>query len=67
MPRTKRIAQYIQQLAYESLIQHAERDERPDDVLQREPEPTSNYASWNATSFAMYVPFRSPAGGPTNG
>ena len=62
MPRTQKVAQYIQRLAYESLIQHTERDERPEDA-PRAPEPTANYATWNATSFATYVPFRSPTNG----
>jgi len=62
MPRTQKVAQYIQRLAYESLIQHAERDERPEDA-PRAPEPTTNYATWSATSFATYVPFRSPTNG----
>jgi len=60
MPRTQRFKQYVQQLAYESLWQQEERDERPEDVLQREPKPTPNYAAWNATSFASYTPFRVP-------
>jgi hypothetical protein len=62
MPRTQRVAQYIQRLAYISLVKHEERDERPDDVLSPEPE-TPNYECWNATSFSMYVPFRSPTNG----
>jgi hypothetical protein len=62
MPRTQRVAEYIQRLAYESLFQNESRDERPEDVL-RASESTSNYASWSATSFSVYVPFR----GPTNG
>ena len=60
MPRAQRVAQYIQELAYASLFQQEERDEqRPQDVPPRAPEP--NYPSWNATSFAVYVPFRSPS------
>ena len=62
MPATQRFKQYIQQLAYESLWHHEEHEERPDDVLAPAPSPTPNYAAWNATSFASYVPFR----GPTN-
>ena len=62
MPRAYRVAQYIQRLAYESLAQQEERDERPDDVLTRVPESSPNYPSWNATSFSVYVPFRSPTG-----
>ena len=62
MPRTQKVAQYIQRLAYESLIQHTERDERPEDA-PRAPEPTTNYSAWNATSFAAYVPFRNPTNG----
>jgi len=60
MPRTQRFVQYIQQLAYESLVQHEERDERPDDVLQPEPSAAPTYSAWSATSFASYVPFRTP-------
>jgi len=63
MPRTQRVAQYIQRLAYESLFPQAERAERPEDVLPRAPESNPIYPSWNATSFSAYVPFR----GPTNG
>jgi hypothetical protein len=63
MPRTQRVAEYIQRLAYESLFQHDRRDERPEDVLPREPQSGPSYASWSATSFSDYVPFR----GPTNG
>jgi hypothetical protein len=59
MPRTQRVAQYIQRLAYESLFQPEEREERPEDVLTSAPE-TPNYASWSATSFSEYVPFRNP-------
>lgn len=62
MSRPQRIAQYIQRLAYESLIRHEEKDERPDDA-PRAPDPTPNYASWSATSFSAYVPFRSPTNG----
>jgi hypothetical protein len=60
MPATKRIAQYIQQLTYQGLFQPEERDERPEDVLPRSPELAPSYATWNATSFAIYTPFRSP-------
>jgi len=59
MPQTRRVAQYIQRLAYDSLFQHVERDDRPEDA-PRAPDPVSNYAVWNATSFAGYVPFRNP-------
>ena len=62
MPRTQRVAQYIQRLAYESLVQHEERDDRPDDVPPRTA-ATPSYPSWNATSFSAYVPFRGPTGG----
>jgi hypothetical protein len=62
MPRTQRVAQYIQRLAYESFFQRVERDERPDDA-PRAPEPTPDYAAWNATSYSAYVPFRSPTSG----
>jgi hypothetical protein len=63
MPRTHRVAEYIQRLAYESLFQHDSRDDRPEDVLPRAPESSPTYPSWSATSFSDYVPFR----GPTNG
>ena len=63
MPRTQRVAQYIQQLAYQTLVQHEERDERPEDALPRASESTPDYASWSATSFSVYVPFRSPTNG----
>jgi hypothetical protein len=62
MPRTHRVAQFIQRLAYENLVQADERDERPDDASPRSPQPTPSYSAWNATSFSGYVPFR----GPTN-
>lgn len=60
MPRPQQVAQFIQQLAYQSLIEHAERDERPEDVLPTTSDSSPNYASWSATSFSVYVPFRSP-------
>jgi len=63
MSRPHRIAQYIQQLAYEALIQHDARDDRPDDAPPGAPTPAPNYASWNATSFSSYVPFRGQTGG----
>ena len=63
MARRQRVAQYIQRLAYQSLVEHEERDERPKDAPQRAPEPTSTYPNWNATSFASYTPFRGPASG----
>lgn len=62
MSRPQRIAQYIQRLTYESLIQHDERDERPEDA-PRAPDPISKFANWNPTSFAEYVPFRWPTNG----
>jgi len=61
MPSTRRIAQYIQRLAYENLFQPEESEERPDDA-PRAPEKSPNYPAWNSTSFLAYVPFR----GPTN-
>jgi hypothetical protein len=63
MPRTQRVALYIQRLAYENFFQHEDRDERPEDASPRAPEPTLSYPAWNATSFAMYVPFRGPQKG----
>jgi len=65
MPNTQRVAQFIQRLAYENLVQADERidrDERPADASPRSVEPTPSYSAWNATSFSSYVPFR----GPTN-
>jgi len=59
MSRPQRIAQYIQRLAYESLVAHGLRDERPDDA-PRQPEPIPDYGAWNATSYSGYVPFRAP-------
>ena len=61
MSRPQRIAQYIQRLAYESLIDHVEADERPDDAPPRAPEPNLDHAIWNAASYSIYSPFRSPA------
>ena len=63
MSPTKRVAQYIQQLAYEALFQPDERDEWPEDVVQRPPHPIGSYAAWSATSFSSYVPFRVPMSG----
>jgi len=62
MPRTQRVAQFIQRLAYENLVQHDARDERPADeyASPRDPAPTPSYSAWNATSFSSYVPFRGP-------
>jgi hypothetical protein len=64
MPRSQRVAQYIQRLAYENLLQPHERDESPldDDPRLREPVPTPHYSAWSATSFYTYVPFRGPTG-----
>lgn len=59
MSRPQRLAQYIQQLAYASLIHHDESDVRPEDA-PRAPDPTPNFAAWNATSFSTYEPFRNP-------
>lgn len=59
MPRAQRVAAYIRRLAYESLLQPEEREERPEDLL-RVRESSPNYPSWSATSFSVYVPFRSP-------
>jgi len=65
MPGTKRVAQFIQRLAYENFIQHDEQDARPDDkeALGRLPESTPSYPAWSATSFSSYVPFRGPHNG----
>jgi hypothetical protein len=42
MPRSQRVTQYIQRLAYENLLQPHERDERPldEEKTLREPVPT---------------------------
>jgi hypothetical protein len=61
MPRIQRVAQYFQRLGLETLFEHDERDERPDDAPNA-PAPTPRYEIWNASSFSGYVPFR----GPTN-
>ena len=65
MPRTQRVAQFIQRLAYENLIQHNDQDVRPDDEygLSRALESTPTYPAWSATSFSSYVPFRGPQNG----
>ncbi|MEO8017452.1 MAG: hypothetical protein ABI769_06540 [Pseudomonadota bacterium] len=60
MARIQRVAQYIQRLAYESLIQNEEPEERPADAQARLPERPPNYPVWNATSFSSYVPFSGP-------
>jgi len=62
MPRTQRVAQFIQRLAYENIFQPDERDEPREDreAGGRPPETTPTYAAWNATSFSTYVPFRGP-------
>ena len=60
MARTKRLAQFIQRLAYESLFPHDESDVRPDDVLSGTPASNPGFENWSATSFAAYVPYRSP-------
>ena len=63
MSRPKRIAQYIQQLAYESLIRHDEHDERPDDAPPLAPIPVQSFQSWNAASFSSYIPSRTHTNG----
>jgi hypothetical protein len=65
MPRTQRVAQFIQRLAYESLFQPDERDEPRSDpeTFTRVPETSPSYEAWNATSFSSYVPFRGPHNG----
>jgi hypothetical protein len=60
MSRPQRIAQYIQRLAYESLIDHEDADVRPNDAPPRAPEPKVNYATWDSASYSMYAPFRAP-------
>lgn len=65
MPRTQRVAQYIQRLAYENFFQRHEREERPQDeaasfALAAQ---TPSYPAWSATSFSSYVPFRGPHNG----
>jgi hypothetical protein len=61
MSRPQRIAQYIQRLAYESLIDREDADERPHDAPPRAPEPKLSYAAWDAASYSTYAPFRAPA------
>lgn len=60
MSRPQRIAEYIQRLAYESLIDHEVADVRPDDAPQCAPEPKLSYATWDSSSYSIYAPFRSP-------
>jgi len=59
MLRVQRISHYIQGLAYQSLIDHEEREVRPDDA-PRAPDPVPDFTSWNATPFSGYVPFKVP-------
>jgi len=59
MRRKQKFVQYIQQLAYESLFQPDERDERPEDAPPA-PQTPAFKNTWNATSFASYEPFRWP-------
>ena len=62
MPRTERFSQYIQRVAYESLVQPDERDEpRPDDVPAPAAISSPHYSAWNATSFSGFVPFSEPS------
>jgi hypothetical protein len=66
MPGTKRVAQFIQRLAYENFIRHDEQDVRPADeeaLARMMPESTPSYPAWSATSFSSYVPFRGPHNG----
>ena len=63
MSRPQRIAQYIQRLAYQSLVEHEERDERPHDAPPGSEQPAPTYGAWNSTSYSIYVPFRAPANG----
>lgn len=60
MPRTERVAQHIQELAYARILEQRELDERPEDAKARPGETVPHYAAWNATSFSGYVPFRGP-------
>jgi len=59
MPRSQRIAQYIQRLAYESLIDHEEREVRPDDA-PRAPDPVPDFAARSVSLFSSYIPFKTP-------
>ena len=61
MSRTQRFAQYIQEIAYLNLVEHEERDVRPDDAPSA-PDPLPRFSSWNAI-LLPYTPYR----GPTNG
>ena len=61
MSRPQRLAQYIRDLAYQSLVEPEEKDVRPDDAPPRAPESNSNYGAWSAANYSVYVPFRAPA------
>ena len=61
MSRPQRIAQYIRNLAFESLIEHEQQDVRPEDAPPGATERVPNYSAWSASSYAVYVPFRAPA------
>ena len=65
MPRTQRVALFIQRLAYEHLFQPDERDDprADDDASPRVAESMPSYPAWSATSFSSYVPFRGPHNG----
>jgi len=60
MSQPQRIAQYIQRLAYEALINHDEREERPEDA-PRAPDPVPNFVTWNGPALSGYLPFRAPS------
>jgi hypothetical protein len=63
MPNTQRVAQYIQRLAYETLLAHDQDDERPEDAQPSARGSSPDYPMWNASSFPVYVPFRSSRSG----
>lgn len=60
MSRPQRIAQYIQRLAYQSLIAHEDADVRPADAPPRAPETRLSHAAWDSSSYSIYAPFRAP-------
>ena len=61
MTPTKRFAQYIQSLAYESLFDREAREEWPAEVVSRAPESAPTNPAWNANAYLGYVPFGEPA------
>jgi hypothetical protein len=60
MARTQRVAHYIQRLTYENLLRREQREVRPSDAPARAADLSPHYASWTATSYSGFVPFRAP-------